>query len=98
MSSALSFRLQCQLGVNWCVESGEIAALELRERGGGDHYGVVGGERGGRKMNRDSEIQLRGCLPQTAVTGYTSEIRNERAPICSALGRARASSSVTTVC
>ena len=51
------------------IERGELAALEFRKCGGGDHGGVVGGESGGGEMDRVGEVGGAGGGAESGIAG-----------------------------
>ena len=51
------------------IESGELAALEFGESGGGDHGGVIGGEAGRREMDRVGHAAVARGGAQSGIAG-----------------------------
>src|ERR1022692_4276911 len=60
---------QREVGVSADIEGGELASREFRERGGGDHGGIVGGESGGREMDRIGQLRGAGGGAQSRIAG-----------------------------
>ena len=51
------------------IEGGELAVREFGESGGGDHSGIVGGETGGREVDRVGQASGAGGGAQSGIAG-----------------------------